>query len=195
MSVTSVGLYEVVLEQAFFGQVILNVFHYLSNTSDDDVQELCATAFDEDVLLAVSNIQSTNIVYKTVRANNLTGVLADATVIPSISTGAIVGTVVADFVACAFRYNRVEKATRNGSKRFGGMTEEVLEGGGFTAAYDTTAIATAVVLGTDISTVGGVFTPVILRKPDDGFGNWTYNTIQNVQYLDRVTTQNSRKKF
>ena len=195
MPITAVGLYEVVLEQSYFNSNVLNVFHYLSNTSDDDVQDLCATAFDEDVMAAIAVIQGANVIYDNIRCKNLTGTLADFNQIPSQVDGDVAGAVTADFIGAAFRYNRVSKETRNGAKRFAGMVEENIVGGNFTVAYNVDLDALAVVLSADISTVGGVFAPIILHKPPDGGGNWTYNELQSAVNLNRLTTQNSRKTF
>lgn len=195
MPTTTVGLYEVVLEQSYFTSNVLNVFHYLSNTSDDDVQLLCATAFDEDVMAALAVVGNISLKFDNIRCVNLTGTLADANITPSQADGDVVGAVVIDFVSSAFRYNRVTKDTRNGAKRFTGLVEENVTGGSFTVAYNVDLDALAVILGTDISTVGGVFSPVIVRKPVGAGGVWTFNDVVSVQNLDRVTTQNSRKTF
>ncbi len=195
MPVTSVGLYEIVLEQLYFGDINLNVFHYLSNTSDDDAQELASLAFDEDVMAALAVIQSDNLVYTNIRCKNITGNLADFNRIPSQVDGDVAGADAAGFVGAGFRYNRTTKETRNGGKRFSAMVEENITGGTFTVAYNIDLDALAVVLSAEISTVGQVLSPVILRKPDDGAGNWTYNVLQSAVNLNRVTTQNSRKTF
>lgn len=195
MPTTAVGLYEVVLEQTFFNDTLLNVFHYLSSTSDDDVQALVAQAFDEDVMAAIAVICSTNVIFENIRVANLTGDLADANLTPSQPDGDVIGAVVAGFVGAAYRYNRVSKDTRNGAKRFGGMVEENILGGSFTVAYNVDLDALAVVLSAEISTVGAVLDPVIVRKPVGAGGIWTYNDVAAVQNLNRVTTQNSRKTF
>lgn len=195
MPTTAVGLYELLLEQDFGGEKVLNVFHYLSNTSDDDEQDLCATAFDEDIMAALAAIQSSLVTYEFIRVKNITGTLADSVLTPSQTDGDVVGANMTGALAVSFRYNRVSKDTRNGSKRFVGLIEENVTASTFIPAYITDLDALAVLLGTDISTVGGVFAPVIVRKPPDGAGVYTYNTVANVVALNRVTTQNSRKNF
>lgn len=195
MPVTSVGLYELVLEQEYFSLPVLNVFHYLSATADDDVQDLCATAFDEDLMAIIAPSQNTTLLYKNIRCANITGGGADFNLTPSQGDGDIVGSVVAGFTSNSFRYNRTTKETRNGAKRFTAMVEENIIGSSFTVPYNAVLDALATALSQQITTVGGVFDPIILRKPDDGFGNYTYNVLASVQNLDRVTTQNSRKNF
>lgn len=194
MPTTTVGIYEVVLEQLYFQDEFFNVFHYLSNTSDDDVQDLCATAFDEDIMATLAPTQNVDLKYTNIRCKNLTGNLADFNLTPSQGDGDIVGAVVAGFNANSFRYNRVTKETRNGAKRFAGLVEENVIGGNFTVAYNLILDSLAAVLEVEINTVGGAFTPIILRKPPIG-DLFTYNNVQGVDNLDRMTTQNSRKRF
>ncbi|KKK82038.1 hypothetical protein LCGC14_2807400 [marine sediment metagenome] len=195
MPTTNAGIYEIILEQEYFTSQIRNVFHYLSTIDLDDVQELCAQAFDEDVLQAIANLAGVNMSYNLIRCKNLTGNLADAVLDPSISAGVSVGAVVADFVAVSFLYARLTKDTRNGAKRFSALTEDNIAGGGFSTAYQTVMDASATVFFTNIQTVGGIFQPIILRKPPDAMGVFTFNPLFAVQALNRVTTQNSRKTF
>jgi hypothetical protein len=195
MPTTNVGIYEIILEQEYFTSQIRNVFHYLSTTDQDDQQDLCAQAFDEDMLQSIADLANTNLVYDLIRCKNLSGNLADAIVDPSVANGIQVGAIVADFVAVSFLYARQTKDTRNGFKRFSALIEENVLGGGFTVPFLGTMNASADIFETNISTVGGIFQPIILRKPADGMGVFTFNTLNAVQALNRVTTQNSRKTF
>lgn len=195
MPTSTSGIYEVILEQTYQGQKLLNVFHYLNTLDTDDLQTECGTAFDEDVLASIANIQNNGVVYDTIRVANLTGTGADIFVDPSISVGVIAGFDAASFIGVPFRYNRTTKETRNGSKRFAGTTENVMLDDKFEATYFTTMQATAVVLETQISTVGGLFDPIILRKPAAAGPTFTYNEVLGVSALNRQTTQSSRKSF
>lgn len=188
-------LYEVVLVQDYIGQRCLNVFHYKSNTSEDDIQFQCGTAFNVDNLPDIALIQSEDVTYQDILVRNITGDLADAAVTPTTTQGDIVGLELATFYAASFRYNRVSKDTRNGSKRFTGMVEESVQNNSFTSAFQTLMDALAIVLDNDISSAGKTFQPIILRKPELGAGVWQYSDVQTVTALDRATTQNSRKTF
>lgn len=195
MPTTNAGIYELILNQQYNNEIIKNVFHYRHTLGEDDHQALCAQAFDEDVLANIQTLQNTQVTYDDIRVKNLTGNLADAIRVSTIPGGSIVGTPMAEFLCCPFRYNRVTKDTRNGAKRFSGMVEENTVAGDFTGAYLTIMQTTAAILEAEISTVGGVFEPIILRQLPDEFGVYTYNTVANVTALDRQTTQNSRKTF
>ncbi len=195
MPTSTSGIYELVLEQTYLGQKILNVFHYLNTLDMDDLQTECGTAFDEDVLDAVADLQVDGLVYDNIRVANLTGTGADIFVTPSIPDGNIAGDDAAGFVAAPFRYNRTTKETRNGAKRFAGVTENVMVDDKFETTYFATMQVTALVLAAQMSTVGGLFDPIILRKPPTAGPTFTYNEVLSVSALNRQTTQSSRKSF
>lgn len=194
MPTATAGLYEVVLEQTYFNHNFKNVFHYLATLGQDDDQDLIAQAFNDGILGPLSAIQSDDISYDEIRVANLTGLLADFSLVPTTTGGIIVGDPMANFVAIPFRYVRTSKETRNGSKRFGGLTEGDAFGGGFDAAFFVQMQAVAPVLAGQISATGIIAEPVILRKPDIS-GVWLYNEVSTVIALNRQTSQNSRKTF
>lgn len=195
MPQASAGLYRIILEQTYQGKEVFNVFGYLHSLSSDDEQDLAAQAFDEDIMPAIKLVQNTDVAYTSIRAINITGTLADEVITPSEAAGVVTGATVASFVAASFRYNRETKDTRNGAKRLAGMVEENMSGVGFTSPYFTLLGTLAAVFGTDISTVGGIFTPIILGPETVTPGTWLYNTIVSVQALNRATSQVSRKVF
>ncbi len=195
MPTLTAGLYEVVLEQSYLSQKILNVFHYVNALGSDDLQTECGDAFDQDLLPQIAIIQSTSLSYSNIKVANLTGDLADANIAPTTPLGLVSGSDVTTFVAAPFRYNRLTKDTRNGAKRFTGMIEENLVTVGFVTAFVTALDLLATILDNDISVPGGIFEPVILRKPDLPPGTWTYNPLDSVSALNRTTTQSSRKRF
>lgn len=195
MPTTAEGIYEIVLEQTYQGQSLINVFHYRESLGSDDEQVLCAQAFDEDLMPGLAVLLSVNLEFNNIRCANLTGDLADINRTPNQPDGDVVGSDVVSFVAAPFRYNRTTKETRNGSKRFAGMVEENLVTVAYTGLYIAALQAYALLLETDISTVGGIFEPIILRKPPTEAGVYTYNQVLGVQALNRTTTQSSRKVF
>lgn len=195
MPTASAGLYKLVLEQTYLGSTIFNVYGYLNSLGLDDEQDLCAQAFDEDVMANLAGLQSVNLTYDSIRVINITGTLADEVITPGQADGDVVGNDMAPFVCAPFRYNRATKDTRNGSKRYSGMVEQNLVGETFTVAYLASLAAHATILQTDITTVGGIFTPIIIGQETITPGLWNYNTLTSVQALDRVTSQVSRKSF
>ena len=195
MPTTSAGIYEVVLKQTYAGQVVLNVFSYLDLAGLDDKQGVLASAFDTAVLPSIQTLQNTFVAYTDIICRNLTGILADVTIPPTTAAGSVVGATCTTFVACPFRYNRISKETRNGSKRFTGMVEENIVSDAFIVAYQTIMTTAAAVFGANVMGGGSSFAPIILRKPPDVAGVYTYNSVANVQPLNRQSSQNSRKVY
>lgn len=195
MPTTPIGIYEVTLKATYQGQVVLNVFNYLDLAALDDKQDILATAFDTAVLPSIQTLQNTGVLYTDIVCANLTGIMADVTIPPTTSGGSVIGEDMASFVACSFRYNRVTKETRNGSKRFCGMTEENAGATGFIAAYITVMTTASVVFLANVMGGGSSFAPIILKKPPAVGPVYTYNSVANVQVLNRQSTQNSRKVY
>lgn len=195
MPTTDTGIYELLYEQSYGEEQVLNVYHFLHSLGDDDDQDLCAQAFDEDLVTPLSLVSNAVLKYDLIRVRNLTGTLADSVKVPSVSQGVISGEVIASFVAASIRYDRVSKDTRNGAKRIVGLVEADVVASIFTTPYFTKLQTLAAVLEQDIATVGAIFHPIILRKPPDEFGTYTYNEVASCTALNRVTTQNSRKIF
>ena len=193
MTVITAGLYKVTLHQEFSAQAVQNVFFYEHTLASDDEQEECATAFDEDLLPALKLIQSVDISYVTIRAANVTGTLADFIKEPATLTGVLTGSALNSFTAASIRLNRTTKETRNGQKRFAGMTEENAFGQNWTASYSALLDTFAIVLASQISTVGAIFNPVIARQDPITPANWTVNPIAGASASGQVSSQTSRK--
>lgn len=192
---TGSGLYEVVLKQTYFGSTCFNIFHYLSNVNEDDIQAQCAAAFNADVMPDIATIQGDDVIYDEILVRNITGDLADATATPVPAEGDLIGTPMTQFVAIPFRYNRLTKDTRDGAKRFVGALEENAKTTGWETAFFTIMQTLAGNLDNTISNAGKTFQPVIVRKPGLGLGIFTYNPISSVTALQRQTSQSSRKVF
>lgn len=98
------------------------------------------------------------------------------------------------FCAWGFQYNRLTAGKRNGSKRFGLITEADVAGTLPTAGMQVILDALAVKLGSPLK-VGIIDTwfPEILERKTVGVYPWTSHPILNVTFK-RVTTQNSRKR-
>lgn len=195
MPQTGSGIYEVVLQQSYTGQVCLNVFHFLSNINEDDNQQQMADAFDTITMPQIAKVQNDGVAYEEIIVRNLTGTLADVTVIPATTAGDIVGDRVSSLVAIPFRYNRIQKDTRDGAKRFVGAVEANVASNAFEAAFFTIMQTLATFLDNGIADAGKTFNPIILRKPDIGAGIFIYSTVSSVTALNRVTSQSSRKFF
>lgn len=195
MPTATTGIYELVLEQTYLGQIVTNVFHYLHTLGANDAQAACINAFEDDVMAPISLVQSNNLDYTNIRCANLTGFLADVNVVPTVTSGTLGGFDAASFIAVPLRYARTTKDTRNGSKRLSGMLEENMEEQGWSVSYIALMNTLATVLGTDIAFPGDIFAPIILKKPPAAGPTYTFNDVFAVQFLNRVSTQNTRKSF
>ena len=194
MPIITQGLYKVILEQTYSAQTLLNTFFYLQSLGADDEQDLCAQAFDEDILPVLKDIQHSSLGYDNIRVVNVTGTLADFNRTPVTTDGVLTGVAVNSFTAVGIRLNRTTKETRNGQKRFAGQSEEVLNNQSFTAGYLTNVELVSDALVADISTVGGIFEPVIARQSKIDPLDWIINPVASGTVNDFVTSQVSRKR-
>ncbi len=192
---TGSGIYEVVLQQRYISEVCLNVFHFLSNINEDDNQSQMSLAFDGITLPQIALTQHVTVAYEEIIVRNLTGTLADVTLVPTTPIGLVAGTRMTTINAMPYRYNRIQKDTRDGAKRFVGIVEENALANTFEAAFFTIMQTLATFLDNGIADGGKTFNPIILKKPELGAGVWRYSQISSVTALNRITSQSSRKAF
>lgn len=193
MTQISSGLYKVTLRQIYTAQIVFNVFWFVENVGLDDKQQECLDAFNEDLLPVLDNYQINTLDYDEVIVDNVTGDLAPLVGVPAVASGSASGTELPSFVALAVKLNRTTKETRNGAKRICGQLEENVTGNFFDTAYSATFPALETALGSDITTVGGIFHPVIVRPPVAPSVLWTTNDVLSAIANRQITTQNSRK--
>jgi len=187
------GLYKVTLVQSFAAQIIINTFYFTENLDRDDQQLLCAKAFDETILPAMASVQSQNLTYSEIIVDNPTGTLAAVSFVPTTTAGTEVGLNMPSFVAATIKLSRTTKETRNGSKRVGGMTEENVVGNGFIAGFLTQLQGLADVFADDISTVGAILHPVILKTRNADTDPFIVNPIAAGIASPVTSSQVSRK--
>lgn len=75
------------------------------------------------------------------------------------------------------------------------MVEENAGDQGFIPAYITIMGTAAAVFEANVMGGGSSFAPIILKKPPAVGPVYTYNSVANVQVLNRQSTQNSRKSY
>lgn len=194
MAIITDGLYKIILEQTYSNQTVLNTFWYVNSLGSDDEQDKAADAFDETILPILKNIQSDSLLYLSIRAVNVTGDLADFVKTPTTGAGTQAGLEVNTFTAVGIRLNRTTKETRNGQKRFAGMTEDLMANQSWTAPFLVLVELVADALVADISTVGGIFEPVIARQDLVTPTNWFANPVASATVNTFVTSQVSRKR-
>lgn len=165
----------------------------MSTLELDDLQDVCADAFDLDILPAMKLVQSEGLDYTEIVVDNVTGDLAPFSLTPTTASGTTLGTKQQSYVAAGFKRVRTTKDTRNGSMRIAGLTEDDTTGNGYEAAYKALLETFAGVLEDQISAVGGIFDPVIVKTkvlPED---DWVTNDISAVTVKGQPTSQVSRK--
>lgn len=193
MPVITSGLYQIILEATYLGVQVRNSFFFEHTSSFDDLQDVCAVAFDDDLLPLIAATQSDEVTYQNIRCINVTGILADANFDPTTLAGSEVGAPMPSFNAYAIRLNRTTKETRNGQKRFAGVTEENTSENKVAGAFLVTLGLLADALNNAIPTPTNIFTPVIARQSDVVPANWTVNPVSTGTVSPNISTQNTRK--
>lgn len=200
--------FQLTLQGTYAGQAVVNVFYYRKATVGvvGDANRLNA-AFQEDVLPHILNVSNTFVTYHTLTVINL-DLLQDFDIdSPSGLTGEITTTQPgAKFLAYGFRYMRTTRQGRDGSKRFVGISEDLINDTGlsYSGPLVTAIPALAQQLGAGISALGADFSPMIPYRiwyanqvPEDpNPGRYILQDlfpVGTVSYRG-LTTQNSRKR-
>jgi len=197
MPVATEGIYEVKLNLDRAGEELVNIFHYRETGGSDTGAADLAADFVSTFETPLQTIFSTavNIVSVTVRPIFGTGVEITESFTPG-TTGDLAGETMPIYSAVSLRYERDSREIRSGWKRFGPMTEAEVVGDFFTAGYITIVETLATALEAQLTNVSGIFDPVIFRPANsaiDPLPRWV--GIINISTINRVTTQNSRKRF
>lgn len=189
-------VYQLVDDQRYLGQRVLNIYHYVNRRESSNAQGL-ADGFVQDVLPFITPCQSPNLEHVSVEVINLDDDTDFAQVAVNIpGNTAAAGDDMASFYALRIRLLRSSRAIRNGSKRYAG----VLEGG-----VNSNSVGT--VLLTPLSDLASALTNPVTAAPTGEFDLVLYGKVTPnrpepiVVDIDAavadpfVTTQNSRKAW
>lgn len=194
--VTAMGFGDIIkltLVSTVGGQTLNNVFHY-RQTIGVLGGEMLAQEFINEVLPDLKPIISSSTLFRSVNWYNYDDI-SDFGVDDSIlgEAGTVGGETLPTFTCWAFQYNRTTRATRNGSKRFGTISENDNQNGNASPLALPKLVTAANSLGQFIN-LGGteIWRPVIARLSPDGASVILTNDVRDVQYK-RITTQNTRK--
>lgn len=199
---------EIVLNQRHIpsGQAITNVFHYLASSVVGDWDSPAyfrQAALDVFTTLhaVMSVYQSNEISWDSAVFRNLTNQLDIATYNPDDPiVGAVASVPEPLQVALSFKLIRATMATRNGSKRIGGIADSIItdtSGSNLVGTADVLNIEEAFSQGIDIVATAGVevtFVPIILRKAATGVPPTVYSLVAGAEYRG-AGSQNSRKQL
>lgn len=192
-------LVQIIDNQSYLDQQVLNVYYYqcMAVGTDPDLSlEALATWFYADLIADVTAIQMDGLLHNTLDLRNLeNGVdfYTGTTVVPGqiSSAGA---QELASWMSAGFILRRSTLATRNGYKRFAGLSETDVAGNLWitsTARLDTIATALAIPVTT---TNNDEFIPVIVKRPipEPNTVDPTTNPIVSASFRG-LGTQNTRK--
>jgi hypothetical protein len=167
---------------------------------DDAVQVIAA--YLGQVMPSVLAIQNAGVDHYEIEVEQLGSVSNFATAPQTGLIGTQPGSFQPPFVAAPFTLQRTTKETRNGRKRYVGLTEEVVTGDGWLASFETTLQALADALEAGLTTPGFTHELVIIGRRYDRtvdppellpVSQWFYNPVSAVSFDARATTQNTRK--
>lgn len=187
----------------------VNVFHYLyigTDEPDPDPLAALASQMTTIVLPAVAQILSTIVTLHTIEVINLFNPF-ELFAGPISVVGTAGGEGSAGFTCGSFRTDRVRRDVRRGFKRFGPVSEDVMNGNNFAPGVALAVTNIEEKLGTalDDNAEPGAFVPIIVKriKEPNGVGGFTYRLPANQSESDffyalvwegtGITTQNSRK--
>lgn len=196
MAIVNAGVYEVRLYQNLFGQEVLNVFHYFRGGGDNDGSGELKVGFLGNMVPAIAAVQSEDLQYERIEVESVLGIdVPDVSVIVGLQGTIVSESLPAQYVF-ALRYNRTDKSTRSGAKRFSGLAKIVVENNDLTSDFVTSLQNLANTLETPIASSQQSFIPIILRKPDGpNPANVTINIVGSISALDRASTQRSRLNY
>lgn len=196
MSVVNAGVYEVRLYQDLFGQEVLNVFHYFRGGGDNDGSGELKVAFLGTNVPAIAAVQSQDLQYVRVEVESVLGIdVPDTSVIVGLQGGIASDSLPAQYVF-SLRYNRTDKSTRNGGKRFSGLAKIVVEDNDLTSDYVASLQGLANILEAPLPSSQQSFIPIIMRRPTTpNPANVTINIVGSVSALDRASTQRTRLNY
>lgn len=188
-------LYQLIDVQSQSGQQVLNVYYYKQvseGTATNQVLAL-ASAFESTLMGPIRDVQSIVVIhdhYQIINTDNT----AEFGNVSTGEDGNIGGDVLPPFVAYSFRWNRVDRAVRNGQKRIAGVPENFQNGGVATAAAEILLDVLATLMGNNITdpTTEAIFRPQIVHRSVPGVPIYTPYNVGSVEYT-RISSQNTRK--
>lgn len=191
-------LIQCVDNQTYLGQQVLNVYYYriiLALGLDDGYLTLLNDAWESTVLNPVKAIQNDGLSHVSREWRNMSNgvdLFTDGTVIPG--SNAEPGTAQSpSFVSAGFLLQRESLVTRNGYKRFAGLSENLISGNTWVGGTPLlTAIENGLKADLNVSVVPTA-EPVIVKRPIEApVGSYVYSSIGGASFRS-IGTQNTRK--
>jgi len=195
MGIPTGGLIEITFQQSLGAIQIANVFYYWNSLNIEPSSFVALAAdFDATIVTPASLIQALDISYDNIRVKTVLGTLPDLVITPTTPNGSLVGDNLPSFNASGFLLQGETKETRPGSKRFVGLTEDVVTANQFTAGFIVALDAFALFLDDDLFDGANTYDPVIFGRITPTRPNLAANKIISAVRSDFVTSQVSRKR-
>lgn len=200
MTILENALIRVTDVQSYLGQQVLNVYYYRSvsviEILDVGYEEL-ATDFKENVVDSIRSLQNNYLAHNEVRFENISNGL-DIYTLPTNVNGIVSATdatVMPSNMSAGYILRRGSRVTRNGYKRFAGLTEGQVSGNTYVPGNDAqvTVIEDALAGPLYIGAVPVLY-PVIMKRPfvePVGY-DYFYSPIISASLVG-LGTQNTRK--
>lgn len=190
-------VFRVTTAAQYLGENLLNVYYYrlLDVPAAGNPLEGLASVMDTEILPTVAVIQQQNHVVKLVRVENLnsTEIYERVVDIPG-QVSANAGNPLPSFYAVTFQLVRTTRDTRHGSKRFGGIPDNLVYGNEWLGSVTPLNAIAAKLKTTWVAGLVDTFQPVIVRHPVPAPPiNPVFNVVADCLYKG-VRTQNTRKK-
>lgn len=197
-------IYEVQMHQRLFGEKVLNVFHYYTDTEqvegpDNDFAIALFVQFEQFVAAEVCKIQNADVKYELISVANAFDYPNRYEATVSREGLQSLGGSDSSFVAFSFKYVRKHNHTRNGSKRFAGVPDNFMVGNLYTGSdaplHNLANLLGGNMTGEDVQQANKpVFKPCIVHRDEvKPYAIMYGNAVSSVQYVG-ITTQTSRKR-
>lgn len=183
--------------QTFLGQTVLNVYFYRVTSItglDDTYLDVLGGWFKDNVVSPVAALQSASVSHTELFLENLSNGVDILTYDDGFPiAGEASGDALPPYASYGFQLLRESRTTRNGYKRFAGVTEAnqddgIYTGGGTAITDVEDALAADVVIG-----LATVAEPVIVKRPFDvPVVTFEYASIGGALFRG-IGTQNTRK--
>lgn len=191
-------LIQLVDNQLYLGQQVLNVYYYRVTVAlgiADPYLNLLNDYWEDNVLEHVIQIQSDNLSHVSREWRNLTNG-ADLFVDGSVIPGALAESDASDtpsYVSAGFLLHRESLVTRNGYKRFAGITEAQITGNTYVGNMTHIAnVETALAADLNVGIISSA-EPVIVKRPISvPVTSYLYASIGSASFRG-LGTQNTRK--
>ena len=135
-------LLELILQQRYLNEIMINVFQFRLDSATASVPEQdIVSNLTPDLVTAMQPLQSAAVSYELATLNNLSDPLFFATYSPATSGTLTCTDNTASLVAASFRLVRSTKITRDGGKRIGGLCDESFDSNTLDPTYTGYAAA------------------------------------------------------